>query len=260
MVLLTKVWGRSGSASDAASLNGQRSSLPETGNLCSKQACRTSSEGCVGTPCRSIYPAEATSTCPHDPRRRDTSRESSCSPVRMTASKPSSMISTMRSEKSTSISISGYCVMKPSSAGMISQDSCGVLIRNLPRAADSAGQFGFRRFELTQDAAAPFQEQRTFSRQRDATRAAVKESHAQAVLDTRNTFADRRRRHAEQASRLGKTAGLRHLHKYRNTTEAIHRRILGSIRDICVRYIRNLSLFFFFRSVHTLSSRSKTRC
>src|SRR5260370_2221957 len=112
------------------------------------------------------------------------------------------------------------------------------------RTADGIGQFGFRRFDLAQDAPAPLQEQGTFGRQRDAARAAVKEPHTQAILGARNALAYRRRRHAEQPSRFGKTAGLPHLHKHPNTTEPIHHYIPTLIKDKFVQYASYLSFIF----------------
>ncbi|MNK99438.1 hypothetical protein D3C87_1198320 [compost metagenome] len=133
MVFDVIVAGSTSSASEASSRSGQRSSLPVAGNLCCRHAWRSSSRGYAGTPCRLRYVGDATSTCAQEPRRRAVKRESVCSPVRITASNPSSITSTMRSQKSISSSTSGYCSMKPSKAGIIRSPSSGVPTRSRPR-------------------------------------------------------------------------------------------------------------------------------
>ncbi|MOA29986.1 hypothetical protein D3C78_1510340 [compost metagenome] len=71
--------------------------------------------------------------CLNVPSLRLISRVSLISPVRMTASNPSSMTSTRRSVKSRSRLISGYASMKADIVGISNMPASGRLTRSCPR-------------------------------------------------------------------------------------------------------------------------------
>ena len=81
-------------------------------------------------------------------------------------------------------------------------------------------QFG--RLHFAEDAAAAFQEQAAFRRQRDGTGRAVKQPHAKALFQPRHCLADGRRRHAELPSGNREAAGFRRLNEDVERAEALH--------------------------------------
>ena len=99
----------------------------------------------------------------------------------------------------------------------------GALSRRVPRgvglqAADrKLGLLG-----LGDDPGAALVERLADLGQREAPRGAVEQARAQAVLEPRDRFADRRARHAELRGRAGEALRLDHAREHRHAGQLVH--------------------------------------